>query len=157
VSQKNTHHTTEGVVKGGKRLAREIVRFLLAEYGLTSPVEFSKVSPEREDNEYLGELKACRDALRKHQYAEAHLHNSDNAGKLQLFAIGHSLGGLYLRNALGWLHNAKFFSKKEGPFSPRVSLLIVESIEKPKLAEICNGHLTDVCFCFCFLLLIGLY
>lgn len=130
VSEKNTSHTTEGVANGGKRLAKEIVQFLLTEYGLNFPSKSTNTNGEEPD--YLGELEETRYLIRKHQHAESHIHTPEiSPRKLQLFVIGHSLGGLYLRNALGHLYKAKFFDNLQGPLQPRGYI----SISSPHLGS----------------------
>jgi len=108
VSTTNTPSTTSGVRNGGTRLAVEIVNRMLREVG--SPVTVSEEA-HRDPVIFYRDVEAARSILREHQ-------QSHEAERPYMIGIGHSLGGLYMRYALGLLYKAHFFHEKDGPIIP---------------------------------------
>lgn len=77
------------------------------------------ISQAKDDEvKLLSQLEELRAEIRQHQI--------DALGneKFRLVAVGHSLGGLYTRFALGLLHKARFFHPEDGPLIPFVGNLI---------------------------------
>lgn len=112
VSSINSPATTSGVRIGGKRLTAEIIRFIAEHYGQYCRVTDDAI-PDKE--KLLQELEICRAETRQIQ-----LNPGNYQGKLNLVMIGHSLGGLYTRYALGLLYEAQYFHKDVGPLEPLV-------------------------------------
>ena len=109
VSTANTPNTTQGIRSGGKILALEIIDYMLQSYGLP------KLEKTKNENEEKKEIQYARTNLLQIQ-------RQFSTGKLLFICIGHSLGGLYLRNAIGYLYENLFFHFSEGPIAPFVCI-----------------------------------
>ena len=112
VSSINSPTTTSGVRIGGRRLTAEIVRFTMEHYQISSTVSDLAIDDE---DEFWKELEVCR-----HELKEFQRQPGPESGKLRMIAIGHSLGGLYIRNSLGLLYQANFFHPYYGALDPLV-------------------------------------
>lgn len=105
LSSTNSSSTTRGVRRGGRRLTMEILNCLLDHYGLPALTR-----AQRHANQEESTLAEVRSLL---QGKQTHAHD-----RLQLAIVGHSLGGLYSRNALGLLHRGGYFHSQQGVLTP---------------------------------------
>lgn len=92
-----------------------MVQFLTDHYKL--PPQLTATATKDEVT-LLSELEKARSEVRHYQF-----NPGTSSEKFRLIAIGHSLGGLYTRNALGLLYKARFFHPLDGPLEPFVSTL----------------------------------
>ena len=85
----------------------EILNCLLDHYGLPALTR-----AQRHANQEESTLAEVRSLL---QGKQTHAHD-----RLRLAIVGHSLGGLYSRNALGLLHRGGYFHSQQGVLTPFV-------------------------------------
>ena len=118
-SSSNSHSTHEGIEVGGRNLACEVANFLKIAFK-TGLKEMAKIKYDlwaagQEDSEkyfelfslddHSDEVEAEKEAILVNSFNELNRYNI----KIPVTFIGHSLGGLYSRNAIGWLYEHDYF------------------------------------------------
>ena len=158
-STANSHSTHEGIEVGGRNLTCEIASFInqaflvgprtLASQRYALFVKSSRfgvaTEPLQSDASYVAPNPLKEHTMDSEAEKEMFMINSSRMAAdfirtgsqpLPMTIIGHSLGGLYGRNATGWLFNHGFFPQLEGGMENPLAPLIPHGY-----ISICTPHL----------------